>query len=70
MFHERPSAGLGAAFLILAAGQALGTPLAGVLGDAIGLGTTFGLFAAVAVATAFVRPEAADDRADPTSAGA
>lgn len=70
VFHERPSAGLGTAFLILAAGQALGTPLAGILGDATGLGTTFGVFAGVAVATAFVRPGTADDRADPTSAGA
>jgi hypothetical protein len=29
VFHERPSAGLGAAFLLIAVGQVFGTPIAG-----------------------------------------
>jgi predicted MFS family arabinose efflux permease len=57
VFRERPSVGLGAAFLLIAFGQVLGSLLAGTLGDATSLETTFGLFAGVAVATAFVRPQ-------------
>jgi predicted MFS family arabinose efflux permease len=67
VFHERPSAGLGAAFLLIAVGQVLGSPLAGALGDATSLETTFGLFAGVAVATAFIRPRAQDAHATSAS---
>lgn len=69
VFRERPSAGLGAAFLLIAVGQVLGAPLAGTLGDATSLETTFGLFAGVAVATAFIRPRAEDARAASASVG-
>jgi predicted MFS family arabinose efflux permease len=67
VFPERPSAGLGAAFLLIAVGQVLGSPLAGALGDATSLETTFGLFAGVAVATAFIRPRAQDAHANSAS---
>jgi predicted MFS family arabinose efflux permease len=69
VFHERPSAGLGAAFLLIALGQVLGAPLAGTLGDATSLETAFGLFAGVAVATAFIRPRAENARAASASVG-
>ena len=65
VFRERPSAGLGAAFLLIAVGQVLGSALAGTLGDATSLKTTFALFAGVAAATAFIRPPAEDARAAP-----
>jgi predicted MFS family arabinose efflux permease len=56
IFHDRPSAGLGAAFLLIAAGQILGSLIAGVLAAAAGLPSTFWAFAGVAVLTAFIRP--------------
>ena len=56
VFHERPSAGLGAAFLLLAVGQILGSLIAGVVAGAAGLAPTFWAFAGVAVLTALIRP--------------
>lgn len=54
VFEERPSAGLGTAFLLLAAGQILGSYVAGLLAGATDLSTTFLVFAGVAaLATAF-----------------
>lgn len=55
VFRERPSAGIGASFFLLAAGQALGAPLAGALADATGLRITFVVFAGVALATTLLR---------------
>jgi predicted MFS family arabinose efflux permease len=56
VFHERPSAGLGAAFLLIAIGQVLGALIAGVVAGAAGLQPTFWAFAGVAVLTALIRP--------------
>jgi predicted MFS family arabinose efflux permease len=56
IFHERPSAGLGAAFLLIAAGQVLGAPVAGAVAGAAGLVVMFWIFAGVAVLTALISP--------------
>jgi predicted MFS family arabinose efflux permease len=56
VFSDRPSAGLGAAFLLIAAGQAAGAPIAGTIAGATTLATTFIVFASVAVATTLVTP--------------
>jgi predicted MFS family arabinose efflux permease len=56
VFHERPSAGLGAAFLLLAVGQIMGALIAGVVAGVVGLPPTFWAFAGVAVLTALIRP--------------
>jgi predicted MFS family arabinose efflux permease len=56
IFHERPSAGLGAAFLLIAVGQVLGAPVAGAVAGAAGLVVMFWIFAGVAVLTALVGP--------------
>ena len=54
IFHERPSAGLGAAFLLIAVGQVLGAPVAGAVAGAAGLVVMFWIFAGVAVLTALI----------------
>jgi predicted MFS family arabinose efflux permease len=56
VFHERPSAGLGAAFLLIAIGQVLGAPIAGAVAEATGLELTFWTFAGVAILTALISP--------------
>ena len=56
VFHERPSAGLGAAFLILAAGQALGSILAGTMAEATSPRAAFWFFVGITLVTALVRP--------------
>ncbi len=58
IIHERPSAGLGAAFLLIAVGQFFGAPIAGRLAGAAGLGLTFWTFAGMAVLTALIGPRA------------
>jgi predicted MFS family arabinose efflux permease len=60
VFRERPSAGIGAAFLVLAAGQAVGSLLAGMLAGAAGLAITFWIFACIALATTLVGPHPDD----------
>jgi len=65
VFRERPSAGLGAAFLVLAAGQAVGSPVAGTLAGATGLTITFWVFACVALATTLISPHREDAHAAP-----
>jgi predicted MFS family arabinose efflux permease len=57
VFHERPSAGLGAAFLLIAVGQIFGAPIAGAMAGFTGLVLTFCTFAGVAVLTAFISPQ-------------
>jgi predicted MFS family arabinose efflux permease len=57
VFHERPSAGLGAAFLLIALGQIFGAPIAGAMAGLTGLVLTFCTFAGVAVLTAFISPQ-------------
>ena len=56
VFHERPSAGLGAAFLLIAVGQVFGALTAGAVAGAVGLAATFWAFAGIAAAAALVRP--------------
>jgi predicted MFS family arabinose efflux permease len=63
-FQERPSAGLGAAFLLIAIGQVFGALAAGAVAGAAGLVVTFWAFAGVAVAAALIGP-----RAEQRSAG-
>jgi predicted MFS family arabinose efflux permease len=56
VYRERPSAGLGAAFLLIALGQVFGALAAGAMAGAVGLVVTFWAFAAVAVAAALIGP--------------
>jgi hypothetical protein len=63
VFHERPSAGLGAAFLLIAVGQVFGAPLAGAVAGLAGLGFTFWVFAGIAVLTALIGPRVERPRA-------
>ena len=56
LFPEIPSAGLGAGFLLIAVGQAIGSPAAGALAATTSPITAFFAFAGVAVLTALVRP--------------
>jgi predicted MFS family arabinose efflux permease len=58
VFRERPSAGLGAAFLLIAVGQVFGALAAGTVAGAAGLVVTFWAFAGVAVTTALIGPRA------------
>lgn len=60
VFRDRPSAGLGAAFLLIAAGQILGSYFAGVLAGTGGLQTTFAVFAGVAVLSTVFGPRGED----------
>ncbi len=57
IFHERPSAGLGAAFLLIAVGQVLGAPVAGAVAGAVGLMAMFWIFAGVTILTALIGPQ-------------
>jgi predicted MFS family arabinose efflux permease len=63
VFQELPSAGLGAAFLLIAVGQVFGTPVAGAVAGVSGLVVTFWLFAGIAVLTAFIGPRVEHPRA-------
>jgi hypothetical protein len=56
VFRERPSAGIGAAFLIIALGQVFGALAAGTVAGAAGMVVTFWVFAGVAVAAALIGP--------------
>ncbi len=60
VFRERPSAGLGAGFLLIAMGQMVGSPMAGALAGATSPPTAFISFAVVAVLTTWVRPHPED----------
>ncbi len=56
VFREQPSAGLGAAFLLIALGQVFGALAAGTVAGTAGLVVTFWAFAGVAVAAAIIGP--------------
>jgi len=60
VFRERPSAGLGAAFLLISAGQMLGSYSAGLLAGTSGLQTTFAIFAGVAILSMAFGPRKED----------
>jgi predicted MFS family arabinose efflux permease len=56
VFASRPSAGLAATLLMFAVGQILGPTLAGLVVDATGIGTAFGLAAGVMALTLLMAP--------------
>ena len=56
VFPELPSAGLGAGFLLISVGQAVGSPAAGALAGTTSPNLAFFAFAGAAVLTALVRP--------------
>jgi len=56
VFQDRPSAGLGAAFLLIAVGQVFGALTAGAVAGAAGLVVTFWAFAGIAVVAALIGP--------------
>lgn len=60
VFEERPSAGLGSAFLLIAAGQILGSYFAGILATVTSLQTTFLVFAGIAVLATVASPDDKD----------
>src|SRR5215211_6376337 len=60
IFREIPSAGLGAGFLLIAIGQMVGSPVAGILAGTTSLATAFVSFAVIALLTACVRPHRLD----------
>jgi predicted MFS family arabinose efflux permease len=60
VFRDRPSAGLGAAFLLISAGQILGSYFAGILAGTSGLQTTFAIFAGVAILSMVFGPRRED----------
>lgn len=51
LFTDRPAVGLGLPFLMIAAGQIIGSPLAGYLIGSHGYGICFAVFSAIALAT-------------------
>ena len=63
VFRERPSAGLGAGFLLISVGQVAGSPVAGALAGATSLPAAFFAFAVAAVLTAGIRPRPEDTHA-------
>ncbi len=58
IYPDRPSFGVGASFLMIAVGQAVGAPLVGVVIDLAGFLSAFGLVAVVGLVGAAVRPGA------------
>jgi predicted MFS family arabinose efflux permease len=55
-FPDRPVLGVGAAFLFIAVGQAVGAPVLGLVADTLGTPGAFVAAAAIAVVGALVRP--------------
>jgi predicted MFS family arabinose efflux permease len=60
VFRERPAAGLGAGFLLIAVGQVAGSPVAGALAGTTSPAIAFCSFAVAAVLTACVKPHSED----------
>ena len=60
VFRERPAAGLGAGFLLIAVGQVVGSPVAGALAGTTSPAIAFFTFAAAAMLTACVKPHPED----------
>ena len=60
VFRERPAAGLGAGFLLIALGQVVGSPIAGALAGMTGPAFAFFSFAVTAMLTACVKPHPED----------
>jgi len=55
-FPDRPVLGVGAAFLFIALGQAVGAPVLGLVADTLGTPGAFVVAAGIAVVGALVRP--------------
>ena len=66
VFRERPAAGLGAGFLLIAVGQMIGSPVSGVLAGTTSPAIAFFSFAVAAVLTACVNPHPEDTGASAT----
>jgi predicted MFS family arabinose efflux permease len=60
VFRERPAAGLGAGFLLIAVGQVAGSPVAGALAGTTSPAIAFFSFAVAAVLTTCVKPHSED----------
>ena len=60
VFRDRPAAGLGAGFLLIAVGQMIGSPVAGALAGATSPAIAFFSFSVAAVLTACVNPHPED----------
>ncbi|WP_372425576.1 MFS transporter [Salinarimonas chemoclinalis] len=56
VFNDRPSAGFGATFFLISAGQLVGPALAGAAADEVGLPAAFFAAAALGLAVAVLRP--------------
>lgn len=56
VFHDRPSAGFGATFFLISAGQMIGPPIGGYWADLFGLQATFLAAALLSAAGAFLGP--------------
>jgi len=56
VFYERPSAGLGAAFLLIVVGQVFGALIAGAVAGSAGLIVTFWAFAEIAIVAGLISP--------------
>jgi hypothetical protein len=63
VFRERPSAGIGAGFLLISVGQVVASPVAGALTGVTNLTTAFFSFAALAMLTTCARPHPTDTAA-------
>jgi MFS family permease len=61
VYPDRTSFGVGVSFFTLAAGQALGAPVAGALSDAVGARTAFVVVASIGLCAMVLRP-AGDQR--------
>jgi predicted MFS family arabinose efflux permease len=66
VFRERPAAGLGAGFLLIAVGQMIGSPVSGALAGTTSPAIAFFSFAVAAVLTACVNPHSEDTGAPAT----
>jgi predicted MFS family arabinose efflux permease len=69
VFRERPAAGLGAGFLLIAVGQVVGSPVAGALAGTTSPAIAFFSFAVAAVLTARVNPHPEDTGASASGSG-
>jgi predicted MFS family arabinose efflux permease len=69
IFREVPSAGLGAGFLLIAVGQVVGSPAAGILAGRTSLAVAFLSFAVAALLTACIRPHPEDTAASAPGTG-
>lgn len=69
LFRSRPAAGLGVGFLLIAAGQVVGSPGAGLLAGWTSLGTAFFAFAVVAMLLACLRSRSESTQLPGATAG-